>query len=119
MKHSYSIAVIRLVQKLKELIMYRSILKRTRTDYGPEFLSKVFTDFSTENGIELQYIQPGKSTKNAHTERFNRTSREDLLEAYLFGSLSEVNDIAHECQVDYNENLPHTALNGTKFLVIC
>ncbi|MGJ1432064.1 integrase core domain-containing protein [Sphingobacterium spiritivorum] len=74
--------------------------------------SKVFTDFCAENGIVLQYIQPGKPAQNAYIERLNRTFREDVLDAYLFGSLTEVNAIAYEWQVDYNQNHPHTALNG-------
>ncbi|WP_052217470.1 IS3 family transposase [Empedobacter falsenii] len=108
----YSIPGVRLVQKIKELIMDRSTPRRIRTDNGPEFLSKVFTDFCTENGIELQYIQPGKPAQNAYIERLNRTFREDVLDAYLFDSLIEVNAIAYEWQIDYNENHPHTALNG-------
>lgn len=51
----YLIPGDRLVQKLKELIIYRSAPKRIRTDNGLEFQSKVFNDFCTENRIELQY----------------------------------------------------------------
>lgn len=108
----YSIPCVRLVQKLKELIMYRAAPKRIRTDNGPEFLSKVFTDFCTENGIELQYIQPGKPAQNAYIERLNRIFRQDVLDAYLFGSLTEVNALAYEWQIDYNSNHPHKSLNG-------
>lgn len=49
--------------------MFSSTPKRIRTDNSPEFLSKVFTDFCTKNGIELQYIQPGKPAQNAYIER--------------------------------------------------
>lgn len=108
----YSIPGVRLVQQLKELITSRSKPKRIRTDNGPEFLSKVFTDFCAENGIELQYIQPGKPAQNAYIERLNRTFREDVLDAYLFGSITEVNAIAYEWQIEYNSNHPHKALNG-------
>ncbi|WP_164112373.1 MULTISPECIES: integrase core domain-containing protein [Sphingobacterium] len=108
----YSIPGVRLVQQLKELITSRSKPKRIRTDNGPEFLSKVFTNFCAENGIELQYIQPGKPAQNAYIERLNRTFREDVLDAYLFGSITEVNAIAYEWQIEYNSNHPHKALNG-------
>lgn len=108
----YSIPGVRLVQKLKELLLFRPKPKRIRTDNGPEFLSKVFTDFCLDNEIELQYIQPGKPAQNAYIERLNRTFREDVLDAYLFGSLTEVNAIAYEWQIDYNGNHPHKSLNG-------
>ncbi|TDS06789.1 integrase core domain-containing protein [Sphingobacterium paludis] len=108
----YSIPEVRLVQKIKELIMDRSTPRRIRTDHGPEFLSKVFTDFCTENGIELQYIQPGKPAQNAYIGRLNRTVRGYVLDAYLFDWLTEVNPIAYEWQIDYNADHPYTALNG-------
>lgn len=108
----YSIPGVRLVQKLKELLMFRPKPKRIRTDNGPEFLSKVFTDFCLAYEIELQYIQPGKPAQNAYIERLNRTFREDVLDAYLFGSIVEVNATAYEWQVDYNSNHPHKSLNG-------
>ncbi|MDN5422128.1 MAG: integrase core domain-containing protein [Chryseobacterium sp.] len=108
----YSIPGVRLVQRLKELITYRTKPKRIRSDNGPEFLSKVFVDFCKDNDIELQYIQPGKPAQNAYIERLNRTFREDVLDAYLFGSLIEVNAIAYEWQIDYNSNHPHKSLNG-------
>ncbi|WP_164123090.1 integrase core domain-containing protein [Sphingobacterium sp. xlx-130] len=108
----YSIPGVRQVQQLKELITSRSKPKRIRTDNGPEFLSKVFTNFCAENGIELHYIQPGKPAQNAYIERLNRTFREDVLDAYLFGSITEVNAIAYEWQIEYNSNHPHKALNG-------
>ena len=86
--------------------------KRIRTDNGPEFIAKVFKDFCSDHGIEIQYIQPGKPAQNAYIERFNRTFREDVLDAYLFESISHVNALAYEWQIDYNSNHPHKALNG-------
>jgi putative transposase len=108
----YSIPAERLVNSLKQLIQYRNKPKRIRTDNGPEFLSKRFVEFCTEQQIELCYIQPGKPAQNAYVERFNRTFREDVLDAYLFKSIQEVNALAFEWQVEYNKNHPHKSLNG-------
>lgn len=108
----YSIPGTRLVQKLQELMLHRPKPTRIRTDNGPEFLSKVFTEFCKEKDIELHYIQPGKPAQNAYIERLNRTFREDVLDAYLFGSIAEVNSIAYQWQIDYNGNHPHKSLNG-------
>jgi len=96
-----------LVQKIKEVFLHRAKPQRVRTDNGREFISKVFKDFCEIQGIEIQYIQPGKPAQNANIERFNRTFREDVLDAYLFESIIHVNALAYEWQIDYNSNHPH------------
>lgn len=103
----YSIPCVRLVQKLKEVFLFRPKPKRIRTDNGPEFLSKVFIEFCHNNGIELQDIQPGNPSQNSYIERLNRIFREEVLDAYLFDSLTEVNALAYEWQIDYNIHINH------------
>jgi putative transposase len=44
-------------------------------------------------GIEIQYIQPGKPAQNAFIERFNRTYREAVLDRYLFRNIQEIQNI--------------------------
>lgn len=108
----YPIPAERLVNSLKQLMQYRPKPKRIRTDNGPEFISKTFVKFCNEHDIELQYIQPGKPAQNAYIERLNRTFRKDMLDAYLFRSIQEVNVLVFEWQVEYNKNHPHKSLNG-------
>ena len=108
----YSIPAERLVNSLKQLIQYRNKPKRIRTDNGPEFLSKRFVAFCTEQQIELCYIQPGKPAQNAYVERFNRTVRYDWLTQYLFESINEVQEYATRWAWTYNNERPNMALGG-------
>lgn len=108
----FSIPAERLVDSLKRLIQERGKPRVIRTDNGPEFVSKVFVEFCKRKEIDIQYIQPGKPAQNAYIERFNRTFREDILDAYLFKTIQEVNAVSFEWQVEYNRNHPHKALNG-------
>jgi putative transposase len=50
--------------------------------------------------------------QNAYSERFNRTFREDVLEAYLFSSLEEVCLIVEAWVEEYNGVRPHQAQRG-------
>ena len=41
-------------------------------------------------GIRLQFIQPGKPEENAFIKQFNKTYRDELLDAYVFDSIEQV-----------------------------
>lgn len=71
-----------------------------------------FMTWCEDRGIELRYIQPGKPEQNAFIERFNRTYRTEVLNAYVFESLYQVREISAEWLQSYNEERPHDALAG-------
>lgn len=83
-----------------------------RCDNGPEFTSFCFQQWAEDKGIEIKYIQPGKPNQNGFIERFNRTYREDILDAYIFTSLEQLQIITESWIDDYNISHPHQSLNS-------
>jgi putative transposase len=79
-------------------------------DNGAEFTAHAFTEWCEEQKIELFYIEPGRPDQNAFVERFNRTYREEVLDAYLFHSLEQVREITELWIPEYNEERPHEGL---------
>lgn len=85
--------------------------KAIRTDNGPEFTSRVFQKWMIDNHIDHVRIQNGKPQQNAVIERFNKTYREDVLNADIFKSIRVAQEITDAWIEDYNGNRPHQSLN--------
>ncbi len=98
------------IRALQNLEVERGLPVKIRVDNGPEFISHKLRNYCEEKGINLEHIKPGTPTQNAYVERFNRHFREDVLDAYLFGSLQQVNIICDKWKQDYNDNHPHRSL---------
>jgi putative transposase len=107
-----SISAERVLRTMNQIKAWRGLPKIIRCDNGPELTAQKFTDWCKENNIEIRYIQPGKPNQNAFIERFNRTYRSEVLNAYLFEDLEQVREITHEWLIGYNEQRPHDALGG-------
>lgn len=73
-------------------------------------VSEAFVSWAEEREIELRFIEPGKPNQNAFIERFNRTYRTEVLNAYVFESIEQVQQITDAWLIEYNEERPHDAL---------
>lgn len=105
-----SLPAARVVRALNELIELRGKPNRLRLDNGPELVSHALAQWAKDNEVELMFTQPGKPTQNAYIERFNRSYRTEVLDCYVFESLTEVRRLTEDWLHRYNHERPHEAL---------
>jgi putative transposase len=67
--------------------------------------------------INLWFFQPGKPDWNAFIERFNRSYREEVLDAYLLDSLRQIREISDTRLVEYHDERPHESLGSVSPLM--
>ena len=102
----------RVTRVLGQLAETRGLPKEIRCDNGPEFVSNYFANWCLENKIQIKYTQPGKPVQNAYIERFNKSYRAEVLNAYLFHTINDVRELTEEFIINYNNNRPHESLNN-------
>ena len=107
---SFSLPSRKVIEILERTIEEHGKPLGIRTDNGPEFTSYALQDWFAGNEIEWVKIQKGKPQENAIMERFNRTYREDVLDANIFFSLDHVYEVTKIWKDDYNGERPHEAL---------
>lgn len=108
----HSIPAIRVIEFLEQAIEKYGKPLFIRSDNGPEFISKRFQLWLNDNKIGWSKIRKGCPQENCFVERFNRTMREDFLDANLFFSIDQANELAFEYQHEYNQVRPHESLNN-------
>ena len=105
-----SIPAARVVRVLEMLALWRGYPAQLRLDNGPELISQTLATWAAAHQVKLAFIQPGKPAQNAYIERFNRTYREAVLDAYLFHTVAEAQAITEDWLEEYNAIRPHAAL---------
>lgn len=108
----FSIGSNLVIKILERLVFERGKPSGIRVDNGPEFISSALSEWCMDRDIKLIYIQPGKPMQNGYIERFNRSYREDVLDANLFESIHQARQLSDEFQEDYNLYRPHESLGN-------
>jgi putative transposase len=107
-----SITGERVVRVLERIRLERGCApKRLRLDNGPEMISDALQAWADEQGVRLQFIQPGRPMQNGFIERFNRSFRNEVLDAYLFETLQDVRAITRDWLWRYNHRRTHDSLD--------
>jgi putative transposase len=83
-----------------------------RSDNGPEFAGNEMDAWAYSKGVKLDFIRPGKPNENAFIESFNGRLREECLNDNQFLTLIEAQAIIEGWRKDYNEERPHSSLDG-------
>lgn len=99
-----------MIRVLQQLIEMYGKPRALRLDNGPELTSVAFTEWCGAEGIEVRFIQPGKPDQNASIERFNKTCRDEVLDAYVFEIIEQVREVTDTWLSEYNEERPHDSL---------
>jgi putative transposase len=100
----------RVIRELDQLIAWRGKPKYIRVDNGPEFISAALQAWANDREITFIFIEAGKPQQNGYVERFNRSFREEVLDAYNFERIREAQAMAHAWLWIYNNVRPHSSL---------
>lgn len=107
-----SLRAERVIRVLEQLKQWRGLPAAIRCDNGPEYTAQILADWCAQHRIQLRYIQPGKPNQNAYVERFNKTYRTEVLDAYVFENLDQVREITQQWLQSYNQERPHESLGN-------
>ena len=107
-----SIGGQRVMEVLRQVAEERGLPGTIRVDNGPEFTSRILDQWAYLNGVELDFIRPGKPTDNAFIEAFNGRFRQECLNENWFLSLEDAQEKIGTWRKHYNGDRPHGALGN-------
>ncbi|OSN06288.1 transposase [Lonsdalea britannica] len=99
-------------QRVVRVLANCGYLLKMRMGNGPELVSLALAQWAEDHGVMLDFIKPGKPTKNAFIVCFNRTYRTEILDFYLFRTLNDAREITERWLTEYNSEQPHYSLNN-------
>ena len=100
----------RVVRVLDRLAATRGLPQEIVLDNGPEMTGKALDAWAYRNGVQLNFIEPGKPVQNAFIESFNGRFRDECLNENWFLGLADARHTIEAWRIDYNTCRPHSAL---------
>jgi putative transposase len=98
------------IKTLEELKLTRGLPKTITLDNGPEYIANITKEWASKASVKLNYIPPGKPTKNAFIESFNGKFREECLNQNAFINIKEAKILIEQWRQYYNKERPHSSL---------
>lgn len=112
LRADYSLPARRVVEILESLRLQSRQPAAVRVDHGPEFTSGRFVDWCQNNGVTIEYIQPGKPMQNGHAESFNGRLRDERLNGHYFLDAADAQRKLDRWRWEYLHRRPHGSLAG-------
>jgi putative transposase len=100
--------VVAVLDRLKQT---RGVPEMITVDNGAEFRSKVVQKWAADNGVILDYIEPGKPMQNPFIESFHATFRQECLDGHWFINLANAREKIEAFRQEYNTERPHRSIN--------
>jgi len=100
----------RVALALSQVVAERGAPESITVDNGSEFASKAMDAWSSQYGVHLEFIRPGKPIDNGYIESFNGRLRDEFLNVETCFDLSDVREKLECWRRDYNQVRPHSAL---------
>ncbi len=105
-----SMTGVKVATCLDQIVKDRGKSKSIRVDNGTEFQSRAMDGWAYRQGVQLDFIRPGKPVENGLIESFNGRLRDECLNVHLFWTIDDARQILGMWRDDYNRLRPHGAL---------
>jgi len=102
----------RVVRVLERLCAVHGRPAAITMDNGPEFAGLALDAWAYREGVQLDFIEPGRPMQNGHLERFNGKFRDECLNQHWFTDLDDARATIAAWRDDYNRVRPHSALGN-------
>ncbi len=102
----------RVVRVLERLCAQHGRPRAITLDNGPEFTGLALDAWAYREGVQLDFIDPGRPMQNGHLESFNGKFRDECLNQHWFTDLGDARDTIAAWRDDDNTVRPHSTLGN-------